>query len=967
MIMKNTILLWALLVLFGWSSCAEKENVAPSVPGVTITGVDLLPGDSLMYDTTARTSTLSLAVSGEWTASVEEDITWCGVIRSALPGINHLQINVSSNQGPDERTCHVLVEGGGVKKRLTVYQIGSTPILKVAPAAFTSLGVDSTVIKFRVVTNVKYEVAVQEGKEWILPLPQDALDTISYRFAIRKNGTSTRSGNILVKQVDGSLQHLVTVFQQAKESDYTPGDATALADMKHVPTGAESGAFVNGQWKSPFQNNANVPIEKSFDSDYSTQFNSATVNDTDWPVYMTYFFDSKTLDYIIYHPRASGTSGDFGEFELLYQTAGSEEFISIGNYDFKQEHLTRNITLPQRLEQVTAIRFLVKSGMNKCCSCGEMEFYQKKVFAAIDLFTDKTCSALKPEVTLQDITSLDEETEGFLKKMALFLYEGNYPMERVQEYQPYLTTATLSKRLKTATYNLFENPTGIYFTTDEKAVIFVDETTSNLALKVVDWSEQGAEAGKNKTYPLLPGMNVLTLENNGLGYISYYTDDYESSPEVKIHIASGIVNGYFDLERGDQDAKYTAMLNDVKSAACPNLDIRGKYVQLCFDKQSLLAGNPDRCVEMIGEYDRIIKMEQDIMGIDLCGLRTTNRMFARRAYGGLPNANGWGVSFPALNVKPENIRNNSWEIGHEFGHINQVRPGMKWTGLDEVSNNIYSAAVQFYYTPDNLRLEGEKIGDGEGGPAVVGNRFNCYLNNGLVKGQCWLFQLGQERNPDNATETRDGGDLFVRLAPLWQLYLYNDIAGLGVENFYPKIMQIVRNTNEEGLGAKDLQFNFMRNACQVMNANLTKFFKACGMLKEVDRNISGYGGTEQLTITSEDIAALEEEVKNLPEPVSPVIYYISGYTVNAFKNKAAVIGTTGEGVSGSGTSRLVEASKWKNVVMFETYAGDELKKLTLPYTNFADKTATTVYYPDGSTRIEAVAWDGTKTLVYGAR
>ena len=161
----------------------------------------------------------------------------------------------------------------------------------------------------------------------------------------------------------------------------------------------------------------------------------------------------------------------------------------------------------------------------------------------------------------------------------------------------------------------------------------------------------------------------------------------------------------------------------------------------------------------------------------------------------------------------------------------------------------------------------------------------------------------------------------------------------------------------------------MRNTCKVMNVNMLDFFEKCGMLKPYDHEVSDYGGAIHLIITQEEVDEFKAEINamNYPQPVSPVIYYISGNSVDAFKNKAAVVGTTGKGVSGSGSSRLVTASVWKNVVVFETYAGNELVKATLPFTNYADKSATTVAYPDGSTRIEAVGWDGTRTLVYGTR
>lgn len=109
----------------------------------------------------------------------------------------------------------------------------------------------------------------------------------------------------------------------------------------------------------------------------------------------------------------------------------------------------------------------------------------------------------------------------------------------------------------------------------------------------------------------------------------------------------------------------------------------------------------------------------------------------------------------------------------------------------------------------------------------------------------------------------------------------------------------------------------MRNTCKVMNVNMLDFFEKCGMLKPYDHEVSDYGGAIHLIITQEEVDEFKAEINamNYPQPVSPVIYYISGNSVDAFKNKAAVVGTTGKGVSGSGSSRLVTASVWKNVVV----------------------------------------------------
>lgn len=957
--MAIILLLWA---TFCWTACDDDETVAPAIAGMEITGEDLLAGDTLMYDTTSQTSALKVLVSGEWTVALEEENDWCGVTQSALPGQSQLLIHVSSNQGPDERTCRVMVTGGGTQRKLTVTQLGSTPALKAAPEQFTSLKADSTVIRFRVITNVSYEVDIAEGEEWILPLERNSMDSSTFRFAIRENGATNRNGKIVIKQTNGALTKEIPVFQQARNPEYEQGDPNTIGEAVKLTVSRATAVSVDEPDNMDYHNGA-ASIDRSFNGNYGDQYNSKIP--TVFPVTLTYYLnEASTLDYISYYPRQDGNSnGHFGKFTLEYQV-NNGSFVEYGNYDFGEQGTLSTVLFSESLQNVTAIRFIVRSGKNGMVSCGEMEFCRKPALSvAADLFADKTCSALKPGVTRAQILALSDDDDSFLKQLALSIFDGNYPMERVATYQPYMTVETLADELKTSEYNKFENPTGIYFKANERAVIFVDDINTTLTLTVVDWSEAG---GEQKTYyTLLPGSNLLSISHRGLGYISYYTDDYLSAPEVKIHIASGMLNGYFDLERGDQNTYWQSLLTNEETQECEILDIRGKYVQLAFDKASLAANNPDRGREMIQEYDNIIKMEQDVMGIDRFGWRTTNRMFARRSYSGNPNANELGVSFPALNVKPENIRTNSWEIGHEFGHVNQVRPGLKWQGTTEVTNNIYSATVQYHYTPDNLRLEQEKIGDGEGGAAMVGNRFNCYLNNGIIKGQNWLFQKGQN-NPNPET---GAGDLFVRLCPFWQLQLYNHIARLGATDFYPQIIEIIRNTDESNMNNKELQFNFMRNTCKVMNANMLEFFEKCGMLKPYDHDVSDYGGAVRLTITQEEIDEFKAEIQahEYPQPASPVIYYISGNSVDAFKNKLDVVGRTGEGVSGTGSTRLVTAATWKNVVMFETYAGNELVKLTLPFTNYKDRTATTVFYPDGSTRIEAVAWDGKRTLVYGTR
>ena len=208
----------------------------------------------------------------------------------------------------------------------------------------------------------------------------------------------------------------------------------------------------------------------------------------------------------------------------------------------------------------------------------------------------------------------------------------------------------------------------------------------------------------------------------------------------------------------------------------------------------------------------------------------------------------------------------------------------------------------------------------------------------------------------------------MKLAPLWQLQLYYHIAGEGntwyKPYFWAEIFEKVRNTNETGLSDGTLQVNFVKNACDAVQQDLTGFFKAIGMLTEIDKVIGDYT-VARLTITSSMIDEAVQYGSKYPAPAHD-FRYISVNSINAFKYRLPVSGTYNTGVSGSDTKTILHTT-WKNVVGFETYSGNTLIQITMPGTGDASNASSKVPYPSGSTRIEAVGFDGVKTLVFGTR
>lgn len=547
-------------------------------------------------------------------------------------------------------------------------------------------------------------------------------------------------------------------------------------------------------------------------------------------------------------------------------------------------------------------------------------------------------------------------------------------MYRSRDYEAYPKRETVSKKLKTSNYSLYDNPTGIYFDENEEAVLDVGNTRGEkLELIVRDFGPEGKES----TYPLRYGTNKIKVTNKGLAYISYFTDN-PKAPSVKVEISTGKVNGVFSsvLKRGEKrtpawkERKEKEWKHMLENSVAGILDIQGERVALAYSVDALKKNCPDKGLELIDAYDHIIALEQQIMGLDKYKQRPKNRMFGRVIWNGFMHADGTGAAFHNDTMgglaNPDKVKEESWGIAHEFGHVNQIRPGLKWVSTGEVSNNIYSAWVNFNFNPSNMRLEHERTNGGDGD--VIGGRFNAYLNSALVKGQNWLCQWGPDfRHKDvDGGEKREVHDHFVKLGPLWQLQLYFGVARLGNPDMYADISQIVRNTNETGMSDGRLALNFMKNVCDVQKQDLTDFFIKVGMLKPIDQILDDYSDA-LMKITEKDCQELVKYAKKYPKPVSPVIYYISSRSIDAYKNRTDVIGEFDKGLTEEDGKFRISGDVWKNVTVFETYKDNELIKIAMVGTDSMDNSSTLVMYPEGSTRIEAVAWNGKRTLVHGQR
>lgn len=579
----------------------------------------------------------------------------------------------------------------------------------------------------------------------------------------------------------------------------------------------------------------------------------------------------------------------------------------------------------------------------------------------VSLFSKPDLSSLKKGVSLEDINKIECPV---LKATAVQLFDGNYPLaERLKSYECYLSPFVLAKQLKTSPYSQYENPTGIYFVGGEKAIVWVGKTKgATIELRVTNW---GDEHFKDKKYPLKEGYNFIDIENKGNSYISYYSEDKVSKHKIPVHILGGQVNGVF-VSGKDDNGRWSELLG---KAVSPVLDIVGKQTQLAYAVASLKKESPNNGVELIQLYDSIIGIQHQIMGLTKYKRVPKNHMFGRVIWKGFMHADGIGAAFHDNTMKDvanvANLRKNSWGVAHEFGHVNQVRPNMKWVGTTEVTNNIYSVWTQYLYNSDSPKLEREKLRDYDG--PKIGGRITAYMESAFVHNQPWLTQAGNDRW--DRERPRDwGGDHFVKLVPLWQLQLYFVVAGKGNPwgntDFYGDIfMKAIDDPVWRGRQDSYYQLAFIKRACDAAKLDLTDFFEQSRMLYPIDLWVDDYT-CAQMTITEEDIKEVKAYASKYKKPETPVLHYITANSVNVYRDRLPLEGDSGSGFTkGDKQIVIIDNSMWKNAVAFETYAGDKLVKVTFVGAGADDAKTTIVHTPDGTTSVKAVGWDGTRKEV----
>ena len=559
--------------------------------------------------------------------------------------------------------------------------------------------------------------------------------------------------------------------------------------------------------------------------------------------------------------------------------------------------------------------------------------------------------------------------------------EKNYRERKFRAYKP---VEEQMEKLKTGMSSYLENPTGIVFKQGEKVTITVTGGEGQELRLIVHEFDDPQEkwfditrpslSGVQKTkinplpthteYELQEGENELIICNRGLGYLHYRAADPQNAPEVQVKIQGGEVNGV--VTPADDPETYRRVL---AGASYPAIDLLGERVQMIFPVEGLRKGSPEDARELIAIYDRILGyIEDDLLGWDRDNAHTGGHVLIRVIADGFLCAGEMGVFFPKWAfpgvANAHEVKKSSWGPAHELGHQLQTRPGMMWIGTVEVTNNICAMYVNYKLAPHRLRLENSKASNVLG-ERMQGGIFDCYVNNAITHRRLWQFQGGAMPGGLPVPWMDTAQDVFVDVAPMWQLLLYNTEAR-GNKDFYPQIYHQVRETDEKGMTQGELRTLFCKRACDAAQLDLSEFFVKTGMLAPIDRMVSDYEEAH-MTITREMCLDAIAYAHRYPKPDSRVIYYITGNNLPFFRDKKAVRAPEKDvppPVVENGRMEI-PADMWENAVAFEAWQGDKLLHVSLFGLNHADKSATTVLCPEGTNTVLAVQWDGARYPVIG--
>ena len=499
-------------------------------------------------------------------------------------------------------------------------------------------------------------------------------------------------------------------------------------------------------------------------------------------------------------------------------------------------------------------------------------------------FTDNSCSQLKD--TYQNYTD-DALTTAMtadnlpqvvvtmalkVKNAAWEEYQSGWSFTektfRIGSYAPVSKESVWSSLVKVG-YALSPNsdPTGIYVEAGDIITVYVGNipNTGSVMLRNVQH-----QSGSGDGFALTSGFNIIKMQATGCLFVDYEVNNTTNGaapftalntyPNITIHVEGGKVNGCFSATRGDTNEDWVIM-QDKLFKHYDYLQLRNRKQIFNMNATKVMAACPEKMVELLEEWDKIVEMEHNIMGLDteFPGYFNTPMMAVSFTGNGHMYASTYGTYYNENTIsdvmKYENLfaGGSLWGPAHEIGHINQA--AINIIGQSEVSNNLFSNIAVFL--------------------------------NGHLTSRAEYISTTFQNMADNIY-WQDRPSLWERTHLYFQLYQFFHVQGYR-PNFYQDLFKALRadpctRVQNTFIDATYDYLKFYKKACEVSGYDLTEFFQAYGFFivpeqksytaGNVTRNAFWVGdyGTYYLVVTQEMIDAAIAEVKALNLPKANIIF-----------------------------------------------------------------------------------------------
>ncbi len=755
------------------------------------------------------------------------------------------------------------------------------------------------------------------------------------------NNTVTEERKATMTITAGEITKTITISQEALK-DYKDFSSLAAPGDRRI-------RIQSAEATSTYMDLNSYTPDKSYDNTAGTGWRND--ENTDYSPAIGYWLDTSNgeqLDYFEYTPfTIYGTGGYWGEVEV-YVTDSNNKTRKVETIDFGMSDQPSVHYFKEPLTDVKYIQFNIITGSKSqyagpsgeyltYASVGEIAFFQKAIHEdPLTVFADWSLSELKEGVTMEQIREL---RSPFYRSIAEQIFYGVYDGEfRICKFRAYPHPDRDAAIFRTNTYTLLDNVTGMYVANAGDTIrIYLNDThNQQVAVRVVDWVNEEAAATTTSTkynYTLKEGYNEIIPSTRGLMYMICHTDDYASVPEMTAHFVNAKVNGYIELGKTDMKRAYELLRKGGYTE--PHFDMLSKRALLNFPKNNYYENtflrnpeNTDRVEELLHVYDTIMYIQEEIQGHYKYKALGRQRVHRNRAlYRGTYNDGFYGASagyatiYHVNNIgkevcNPSRMWNKSattidrdvigpmWGLVHELGHTNQTEM-FKWRGLTEVTNNLMCAITQMIFY-------------GEGNTTM---RFNDHFNRGMRDYVTrWVVDPDGTRrrmthcegvNTPSLGGTEGGVDPTTQLMPFWQLYLYYHIV-VGNTDFYPDFYEACRlsdGTLENDEGHIQAMINFVKMASDAAGEDLSQFCEAWGLPGVNNRLKATHYGTNYITTTEADIAAIRDYCKKYDKPkLDPL--YINDLNLDLYRTpKAVVAGTHSVDAAGN-----YSTEGWENVV-----------------------------------------------------